>query len=706
MSSINYLDKTGLGTLWGKIKALIPTTASDVGALADDTTYAASPSVAGPATRTAAIPMGQVDSTSTSTAYTATVEGITSLYDGVCVWLRNNKVTSASGWTLNINNLGAKPVYQSMAATSAVTTTFNVNYTMLFIYNSTRVSGGCWDMVYGYYTNTTIAYGYLDYYFRSYAGEAIYRYKYVMQGEDNRLYPITVTNQSDATQVAKVPTTVGLRPGRLWYYNTTTTISAGAVIGAQTLQAAGYMTTGVYNFNTDIATYRMVYLRGTYNKDKDLFYLYNDGSSPCTSYYAQVPTNTANITLSDYLVSGYYYLLVGGSYSTKNYITHFGVNPLYYFDGTNLIPVETKLLKDVEASIPTKTSDLTNDSGFLTSYTETDPVFTASAAHDITASDITNWNGKTSNTGTVTNVATGAGLTGGPVTTTGTIKANLNSETSLGTIGTTDKLYAVGVDANGKLAVNVPWINTSGDVFVVKITWEEDEQGNEYPVADKTVAEIEAAQAAGKTIIGNDYGVLLEYANQYFSPIGTSGEYDYEYDGNTDYSLETYESRLFFIKVGIYIDEHSEYVANKTFAYLYDKCCGPGSGRILVRAIYADRPYYFTNYYTDNNIGYLEFVNISSAGYTSKFVINSNNVVTFLQDEISPSSTTPLANGTAAVGTSTDYARADHVHPKITQTLSISGNVITLTGSDGSTSSVTLPVYNGAVTDVWEGGSY
>lgn len=45
-------------------------------------------------------------------------------------------------------------------------------------------------------------------------------------------------------------------------------------------------------------------------------------------------------------------------------------------------------------SIPSKTSDLTNDSGFITGYSETDPVFTASPAHGITTSDISNWNGK------------------------------------------------------------------------------------------------------------------------------------------------------------------------------------------------------------------------------------------------------------------------------------------------------------------------
>ena len=43
----------------------------------------------------------------------------------------------------------------------------------------------------------------------------------------------------------------------------------------------------------------------------------------------------------------------------------------------------------------------------LQSYTETDPVFSASAAAGITSSDITNWNSKTSNTGTVTQVKVG-----------------------------------------------------------------------------------------------------------------------------------------------------------------------------------------------------------------------------------------------------------------------------------------------------------
>lgn len=74
-------------------------------------------------------------------------------------------------------------------------------------------------------------------------------------------------------------------------------------------------------------------------------------------------------------------------------------------------------------------------STYLTSYTETDPVFVASAAYGITSSDISNWNSKTSNTGTVTKVTAGTGLkigtatSGGDITTTGTIN-HINSVTA------------------------------------------------------------------------------------------------------------------------------------------------------------------------------------------------------------------------------------------------------------------------------------
>lgn len=71
----------------------------------------------------------------------------------------------------------------------------------------------------------------------------------------------------------------------------------------------------------------------------------------------------------------------------------------------------------------------------LVSFTETDPIFSASAAADITSSDITNWNGKTSNVGTVRQITAGTGLkigtntSGGNITDTGTIN-HINSVTA------------------------------------------------------------------------------------------------------------------------------------------------------------------------------------------------------------------------------------------------------------------------------------
>lgn len=86
---------------------------------------------------------------------------------------------------------------------------------------------------------------------------------------------------------------------------------------------------------------------------------------------------------------------------------------------------------------------------------------------DGTTSTFTVTNGQNgSGSGTVTSVATGVGLTGGPVTSSGTIKANLKSETastraSQSVSSTASRQYAVTPDSNGYLSVNVPWQDTT-----------------------------------------------------------------------------------------------------------------------------------------------------------------------------------------------------------------------------------------------------
>jgi len=254
--------------------------------------------------------------------YDITDTTITAYEDGMIVSLIVPVAGNANyGTAFQINSLGYKPI--TYGVSSMVGARYGVDATILAVYNSTATgvlylgSGsqtitGAWQVM-DYDADTKDG---IDSYFRPYAGQAIYMYKLVMQGEDNRVYPIVTTDQQDTTQVAKSPTTTPLRPWKAWVYTGTATIPAGNQVGAQVLAARRAFTTPMYTFNEQVPARRMIYLRGTYDKNTDLFTLYNDNSSPCTSYYTFVPDNTASITLSDYFVQGYYYLLIGASYSS------------------------------------------------------------------------------------------------------------------------------------------------------------------------------------------------------------------------------------------------------------------------------------------------------------------------------------------------------------------------------------------------------
>ena len=79
--------------------------------------YAASETSGGPATRTNGLPYGVVDGTSTATAFTVTISGITTLYDGLCILVKNNVIASKADCTLNVNDLGAKRIHSTQQPT-------------------------------------------------------------------------------------------------------------------------------------------------------------------------------------------------------------------------------------------------------------------------------------------------------------------------------------------------------------------------------------------------------------------------------------------------------------------------------------------------------------------------------------------------------------------------------------------------------------
>jgi len=296
--------------------------------------------------------------------YVSDCEGVTAPYDGMRIAIKIPLAgVGTAGVMLSINGNNDAD-YHPLAynVNTVLTTHFPVNSIKVFVYDAsqkmtcyktanTAVSvTGVWKADSNYDSNTTVTYGTLEYYFRPYvATEALYRYKFVMLDKDNRLVPLTTTNVANGTAVTnQTPTAKAFRPDKIWWYATTTTISAGAVVGAQTLWRSGYnannTTNGgmaICNFNSTISAYRLIYLCGTFDKTTGLFSLRGGGTASSTQYYTQVPTNTANLTLSSYFTSGYDYILLGGTYSSNNYIQLFDNNPMFHFDGTNLVPYDT-----------------------------------------------------------------------------------------------------------------------------------------------------------------------------------------------------------------------------------------------------------------------------------------------------------------------------------------------------------------------------
>lgn len=287
----NFLDQTGLAYFWSKIKTLLS------GKLGVSET----------AHKTASIPMGQVDSTSTATVFTATVSGITELRDGVCMWLKNGVVTSASGFTININNLGAKPVYSSLAAASRSTTIFNINYTMLFVYNSSRVSGGCWDIVYGYDSNTnTIGYQVRHNSGTGKASDKTYRYRLLFTGDEEHLVPANTSSSTNATSARAV----NQRPidpfGPIYYYGSTTAVNAEASFGASALWQQYAITLG-YSFNTTDAALTLTYPRAVYVK-----------ATPTNDGKAIIDADTPFVQTLPTTEDGKIYIYLGQAYSETN----------------------------------------------------------------------------------------------------------------------------------------------------------------------------------------------------------------------------------------------------------------------------------------------------------------------------------------------------------------------------------------------------
>ena len=273
---------------------------------------------------TAAIPYGECDGTSTATNFSVTVPGIRELVSGVCCLIRNGVITSASGCKLNVNGLGAKPIYSSMAAATAVTTAFNVSYTMLFVYDgtNTRVSGGCWVMYYGIDNNTnTIGYQVRTNSYSMPMTSVVYRYRLLFTSKDGAHFvPANNSSSTNATTNRSVCQDPIDPHGPIVYYGTTASVNQGSRPAVASLWQQYQVTLG-YSFAKGSALqmtpWAPVYLMCAPQSDGSAII---DSTTPWVQ--ALPSTNDGKI-----------YIFLGVAYSETAIELNIE-HPVYYHDGT------------------------------------------------------------------------------------------------------------------------------------------------------------------------------------------------------------------------------------------------------------------------------------------------------------------------------------------------------------------------------------
>lgn len=274
---------------------------------------------------TSAIPYGECDSTSTATAFTATVDGITALYDGVCCLLSNPVVNSTTNYTVNINGLGAKAVWNSQTGSRSLTL-FTKNITMLLVYSSTLNTEGAWIGYVGYYQNNTDTVGY--YLRHSYAvlpvsDTARYYKMYFTSADRTQWVPASINSTNNATAARAV----NQRPidpfGEIVYTSASTNYTQGTNLAVASAWLQYRFSLG-YSFNVNGGTLALttkipVYLKCAPQADGSAII---DDTTPCV----QTLPSTADGKI-------YIYLGIADSATTIELAYK---HPVYYYDGTQI----------------------------------------------------------------------------------------------------------------------------------------------------------------------------------------------------------------------------------------------------------------------------------------------------------------------------------------------------------------------------------
>lgn len=621
----------------------------------------------------------QVDSTSTATVFTATIPGVTAYYDGLTIMLKNGVVTSASGFTININGLGAKKAYNNMAAATAETTLFNINYTMLFVYDSTRVSGGGWICYRGYDSNTnTIGYQLRTNSSILKTADKFRYYRMLFTSADNTHW-VPANNGTDNS--ATSTKTVNQRPidpfGRIVYLSANTNYAAEANVSATAIWDQYTFSLG-FSFNWTGAALELTINAPVYVKCAPQ----SDGSAIIDS---TTPIVQALPTTED----GKIYIYLGIAYSATN-IEMFITKPVYYYKDNAIrlwtnapttssgstvsvtqelssgTKVATITVDNVGTDLyaptpPTKVSDLTNDSGYITGISSSD----VTTALGYTPYNSTNPSGYVDATGAA-NAAPVQSVNGA----TGTVVLDAED------VGALPDDTHIPPDMTILSYGSSTW-NDFISVYQTKSVVYCRASSNSNPASG-------SQNRLAFMAYVNDSANPTEVEFQYYRSVATHSDaqqgdqvYVYKLNKTSGWSVQTREA---YTKIAV--------GSNMTKSY--------SNGTLTLDSTASGSTVSVTQVQTTGT-------------KIATVTVDSTDTDIYTPTLPTASTTNPSMDGTASYGSSTDYARSDHVHPSDTakqdalvsgtniktinnESILGSGNISINSGASISTTTVTIAV--------------
>lgn len=286
---------------------------------------------------------------------------VSAYVDGMVVCVKVPVAGNGSyGTALQINSLGYKPVVYNV--NSMIGTRYSVDSVVWAVYNATQTASlyqnasssstvtGCWQVM-DYDANTTSISNLIRYNGTRNVTADLLRYAIAFRKDETSIVPIhsvagTGSSANSAvTATTKTMTTESFDPfGEIYYYATNTKITTGNPVALSALYTQKTSVDARYIFNC----------AKTLTSNRELF-LVVDLQSDKSVKLASTPWSQTLPTTND----GHLYILLGYTYSAYQFELYY-YHPIYYHDGTALRMYSGD-------KIPTATSQITNDSGFITS---------------------------------------------------------------------------------------------------------------------------------------------------------------------------------------------------------------------------------------------------------------------------------------------------------------------------------------------------